>query len=142
MNQNMNKSFLLRVEDSKPNWHVIDAEGQILGRLATQIADLLRGKGKPTYTPHTISGDYVVVINAEKVVLSGNKMESKLYTSYSGWVGGKKELTAKQVFVKNPTTLLEHAVEGMLPKNKISRRIIKNLKLYVGPNHPHAAQIA
>lgn len=138
---NMNKSFLLRVEDSKPNWHVIDAEGQILGRLATQIADLLRGKGKPTYTPHSISGDYVVVINAEKVVLSGNKMENKTYISVSGWMGGKKELTAKQKFDKDPTFLLQHAVNGMLPKNKLSRRIINNLKLYVGPNHPHEAQV-
>ncbi len=141
MNLNMNKSFLLRVEDSKPSWHVIDAEGQILGRLATQIADLLRGKGKPTYTPHTVSGDYVVVINAEKIVLSGNKMENKIYTTVSGWVGGKKELTARQVFVKDPTRILGHAVKGMLPDNKMSNKIIKNLKLYVGADHPHKAQI-
>lgn len=138
---NMNKAFLLRVEDSKPAWHVIDAEGQILGRLATQIADLLRGKNKPTYTPHTISGDYVVVVNADKVVLSGNKMENKIYQSYSGWNSGKKELTAQQVFDKDPTRIIQHAVNGMLPKNKMSRKIIGNLKLYVGAEHPHKAQV-
>ena len=137
----MNKAFLLRVEDSKPGWHVIDAEGKILGRLATQIADLLRGKGKATYTPHTISGDYVVVINAEKVVLSGTKMQTKIYQRVSGWMSGKKEFTAQQVYNQDPTRLVEYAVEGMLPKNKLNRRIIKNLKVYVGDKHPHKAQV-
>lgn len=138
----MNKTFLLHVEDSKPSWHVIDAEGKILGRLATEVADLLRGKGKPTYTPHTISGDYVVIVNAEKIVLSGNKMTTKIYQRVSGWMSGKKEFTAEQMFKKDPTFLIKEAVEGMLPKNKLNRRIINNLKVYVGTKHPHSAQIA
>jgi len=137
----MNKAFFLRKEDREPKWHLIDAEGKILGRLATEIADLLRGKGKPTYTPQTASGDYVVVINAEKVKLSGNKLEDKIYIRYSGWMGGKKELTAKEILEKHPTRIIEHAVGGMLPKNKLSNLIKKYLKLYAGKEHPHEAHI-
>lgn len=137
----MNKAFFLRKEDREPKWHLIDAEGKVLGRLATEVADLLRGRGKPTYTPQTASGDYVVIINAEKVKLTGKKMEDKTYISYSGYMGGKKELTAKQVLEKHPTRLVEHAVKGMLPKNKLSNIIRNYLKVYVGKEHPHEAQI-
>jgi large subunit ribosomal protein L13 len=138
---NMNRSFTLRKEDRKPQWRVINAEGKILGRMATEIADILRGKHQPFYTPHTDSGDYVVVINAEKVVLSGSKMKDKEYISYSGWIGGKKVKTAREIMEKHPTRIIEYAVKGMLPKNKLNREIIKKLKIYVGGEHPHAAQI-
>ncbi len=138
---NMNRSFTLRKEDRKPQWRVIDAQGKILGRLATQIADILRGKDKPYYTPHTDSGDYVVVINAEKVVLSGSKLKDKEYVSYSGWIGGKKVKTAREIMEKHPTRIIEYAVHGMLPKNKLNREIIKKLKIYAGEEHPHKAQI-
>ena len=139
---NMNRSFTLKKEDRKPQWRVIDAQGKILGRLATQIADILRGKDKPYYTPHTDSGDYVVVINAEKVVLSGSKMKDKEYISYSGWIGGKKVKTAREIMEKHPERIIEYAVHGMLPKNKLNREIIKKLKIYAGEEHPHKAQIA
>jgi large subunit ribosomal protein L13 len=138
---NMNQSFRLRNEDRSPQWRLINAQGQILGRLATQIADILRGKDKPYYTPHTDSGDYVVVINAEKVALSGSKLKDKEYISYSGWIGGQKVKTAREVLEKHPTRIIEHAVKGMLPKNKLSREIIKKLKIYAGEEHPHKAQI-
>lgn len=137
----MNKAFFLRKEDREPKWHLIDAEGKVLGRLATEIADLLRGKNKPTYTPQTASGDYVVVINAEKVKLTGNKLEDKIYIRYSGYMGGKKEFTAKQILEKHPTRLIEHAVVGMLPKNKLNNIIKKYLRLYVGKEHPHEAKL-
>lgn len=137
----MNKAFFLRKEDREPKWHLIDAEGKVLGRLATEIADLLRGKGKATYTPHTASGDYVVVINAEKVKLTGNKIEDKIYQRVSGYIGGKKEFTAKHVLATHPTRILEHAVNGMLPKNKLGEQVKRNLKLYVGTEHPYGAKI-
>jgi len=138
----MNKHFVLKKEERAPQWRVFDAEGKILGRLATQIATVLRGKDKPYYTPHTDSGDYVVVINAEKVALSGNKMEDKEYIRFSGWMGGKKVATAKELLAKHPTQLVEKAVKGMLPKNKLNKEIFKKLKVYVGPEHPHKAQVA
>ena len=136
----MNSAFFLRKEDRKPKWHVIDAKGKILGRVATQIADLLRGKGLPTYTPHTASGDHVVVINASQVVLSGNKMDEKIYVRVSGYIGGKKETVAKDVMAKHPTRIIEHAVNGMLPKNRLSKFIAKYLHVYAGAEHPHDAQ--
>ncbi len=138
----MNKHFVLKKEERAPQWRVVDAEGKILGRLATQIANVLRGKDKPYYTPHTDSGDYVVVINAEKVVLSGNKWEDKEYVRVSGWMGGKKVATAKEMLEKHPTQIVEKAVKGMLPKNKLNKEIFKKLKVYVGPEHPHKAQVA
>lgn len=138
----MNKTFFLRKEDVAPTWKLIDAEGQILGRLATDIADALRGKDKAVYTPHTDGGDYIVVINAEKVKLTGDKLEQKEYDRYSGWMGGYKVRTAKEMLEKHPTHLVEHAVKGMLPKNKLSRQVIKKLKVYAGSEHPHKAQLA
>jgi large subunit ribosomal protein L13 len=137
---NMNRVFFLKVEERDPQWHVIDAEGQVLGRLATQIAKILRGKDKAFFTPHTDSGDYVVVINAEKVVLTGNKMEAKTYDRYSGWIGGLHSETAKEILTKHPERLIEHAVKGMLPKNTLNSAVIKKLKVYAGTEHPHMAQ--
>ena len=137
----MNKSFFLRKEDRKPRWHVIDASDKVLGRLATQIADILRGKDKPEYTPHTDSGDYVVITNCEKIKLTGNKWEDKIYASYSGWRGGLKQRSAKDVFKKDPALLVRFAVKGMLPKNRLSNQIVKKLKVYAGEKHPHEAQV-
>jgi len=138
----MNNAFFLRKEDRNPSWRLIDAEGKILGRLATEIADILRGKDKPLYTPHTDCGDYVVVINAEKVALTGNKWEQKQYDRYSGYIGGYKVDTAKVVREKRPTDLLYLAVKRMLPKNRLSGAMLTKLKLYVGAEHPHAAQLS
>ena len=138
----MNKAFFLPKEARNPQWLLIDAEGLVLGRLATQIANILRGKNKPYYTPHTDSGDYVVVINADKVLLTGNKLKNKIYDRYTGWMGGYKVQTAQEVLEKTPTKILELAVKRMLPKNKLSNQIIKKLKAYAGPDHPHAAQIS
>ncbi|HZW61950.1 MAG TPA: 50S ribosomal protein L13 [Candidatus Babeliales bacterium] len=134
----MNNAFFKRKEDRNPKWRLIDANGKVLGRLATEVADILRGKDKAEYTPHTDAGDYVVIVNADKVVLTGNKWEDKIYQSYSGWVGGLKEKTAEQV---KPEFVIEHAVLGMLPKNKLSRQIIKKLKVYAGEQHPHGAHM-
>ena len=137
---NMNKAFFLRKEDRTAKWIRVDAEGQVLGRLATQIADMLRGKNKAYYTPHTDSGDYVVVTNAEKIKLTGNKWATKEYVRYTGWIGGQKTQTAQELLKKHPEQLITLAVKGMLPKNKLSRQIIKKLKVYVGNDHPHIAQ--
>jgi large subunit ribosomal protein L13 len=139
---NMNRAFYLRKEDRAPEWRVIDAKDVVLGRLATQVAEILRGKDKPYYTPHTDSGDYVVVINADKVKLTGNKWKGKVYVTYSGWRGGKKELSAEQQQDKNPTSLIKLAVKRMLPKNTLNRGIFDKLKVYVGSEHPHQAQKA
>lgn len=138
---NMNKAFYVRKEDRDPQWHVIDAADQTLGRLATDIANKLRGKNKPSYTPHTDTGDYVVVINAEKVALSGDKLEQKTYVHVTGWMGGRKEISARHMLDKHPTFLIENAVKGMLPKNKLARQQIKKLKVYAGAEHPHKAHI-
>jgi len=137
----MNKAFSLRKEDRDPKWHVIDASDRILGRLATEIADILRGKDKPEYTPHQDAGDYAIIINCEKIKLTGHKWTDKMYVTFSGWRGGKKERSAKEVFEKDPTKLIYKAVQGMLPKNKLNRKIIKKLHIYVGPEHPHKAQV-
>ncbi len=137
----MNRSFVLKKEERRPQWRVIDAKGKILGRLATHIADALRGKDKPYYTPHTDSGDYIVVINAEKIELTGNKWEDKEYITVSGWIGGKKITTAKEMLKKHPTQLIEHAVKGMLPKNKLNSEIFKKSKVYTRPEHTHKAQV-
>src|SRR3989304_4122852 len=136
----MNKAFYLKNEAKDPKWRVIDAQGKILGRLATEVADMLRGKNKPYYTPHTDSGDYIVIINAEKIELTGDKWEKKEYARYTGWMGGYKITTAKEMLKKFPERLIEHAVKGMLPKNKLNDQIIKKLKVYAGAVHPHTAQ--
>jgi len=136
----MNKAFFLKKEAVTPRWRLIDAEGKILGRLATQIADMLRGKNNAYYTPHTDGGDYIVVINAEKVVLSGNKFEDKYYDKYTGWMGGYKVFSARELLAKKPEKLVEFAVKGMLPNNNLNRLGLKKLKVYAGAEHPHKAQ--
>ena len=138
----MNKAFFLKKEDRKPSWKVIDAKGKILGRLATKIADILCGKHKAIYTPHTDAGDYVVVVNAKDVVLSGKKMTIKQYDSYSGYIGGLSSMTAQEMMDKYPTRIIELAVKRMLPKTKFGKAAIKKLKIYAGPEHPHKAQLS
>ncbi len=138
---NMNKAFFLKTADQKPRWRLFDASGKVVGRLATQIADALRGKDRPEYTPHGDAGDYVVVINADKIVFTGNKMTQKIYQRYTGYMGNRKELTAKQVMERNPERIIELAVRGMLPKNKLARQIYRKLRVYKGDSHPHAAQL-
>ena len=138
----MNKAFFLRKEDRDPVWKLVDAKGQTLGRLATRIADMLRGKDQVYFTSHTDSGDYVVVINADKIVLTGNKWEDKIYDRYTGWMGGYKVISAKDMQKRHPDHIITHAVKGMLPKNKLNRQIIKKLKVYTGDQHPHTAQVS
>lgn len=138
----MNKSFALKWEDKKPVWRVIDAKDRVLGRLSTEIADALRGKDKPQYTPHADAGDSIVVINCEKIRLTGNKLKDKIYKRYSGYMGGLKKISAQDLLKKDPTALIRHSVKGMLPKNKLNRQIFKKLKIYAGDQHPHQAQIA
>ena len=121
-------------------WHVIDAEDVVLGRLATQAATLLRGKHKPTYAPHIDTGDFVVIVNAEKVALTGNKREQAFHYRHSGYPGGLRKQSFGEVLQKHPERLLEKAIKGMLPKNKLGRAMSKKLKVYAGPNHPHQAQ--
>lgn len=137
----MNKVFFLRNEDRAPKWHVIDAADQVLGRLSTQVAEILRGKDKPAYTPHTDTGDYVIVINCDKIKLTGNKWEDKMYQRYTGYRSGRKLTSARDMFKKDPTSLIMHSVKGMLPKNKLNRAVLKKLRIYVGNQHPHDAQI-
>jgi len=134
------KSFIPSKGDIKKNWHVIDAEGQILGRLATRAARLLTGKDKPIYTPFLDTGDYVIVINAEKVKLTGNKLKEKFYRRHTGYPGGLKETTAEELLSKDPGKLVREAVKGMLPKTKLGRAMRKKLKVYGGSEHPHQAQ--
>ncbi|MCP3951966.1 MAG: 50S ribosomal protein L13 [Desulfobacterales bacterium] len=128
--------------EHKQNWWVVDAEGQVLGRLATAIAARLRGKHNPAFTPHVDTGDTVVVINAAKIRLTGNKLQKKMYYRHSGYIGGLTEITAEKLLEKQPEDLIRHAVKGMLPKNKLGRQLFKKLKVYSGNTHPHAAQQA
>ncbi|MHB8522567.1 MAG: 50S ribosomal protein L13 [Limisphaerales bacterium] len=134
------KTHLPKVNLSQQPWHVIDADGAILGRLAVQVADVLRGKNKPVFTPHLDAGDFVVVINAEKVALTGKKETAKRYMSYSGWRGGEKYVTVAQLRARLPERLILHAVKGMLPKNRLGDALLTKLKVYKGNQHPHAAQ--
>jgi large subunit ribosomal protein L13 len=136
----MNKSFVLTTEARAPKWHVIDASGKVLGRLCTEVATILRGKDKPEFTPHTDSGDYVIVTNCDKIVLTGNKWKGKTYKSFSGYRGGLKTQSALEVFKKDPCRLVVMGVKGMLPKNTLNRAVIKKLKTYAGSEHPHKAQ--
>ena len=137
----MNRAFFIRKEDCKADWHVIDATDKVLGRLATETADLLRGKGKAVFSSHANCGDYVVVINCEKIKLTGNKWADKEYERYSGWRGGLKTRTAKEMLQKHPTDIIRLAVKRMLPKNRLSENVIGRLKIYVGNEHPHIAQV-
>ncbi len=137
----MNKAFYLRKEDRNPQWRVMDATGQSVGRLAVKIADALRGKDQAMYTPHTDSGDYVVVINAAQVVFTGNKWSDKEYVSHSGYLGNRKVIKAKDLLKKDPTAIIMHAVKLMLPKNTLNKQILKKLKVYAGAEHRHEAQV-
>jgi len=134
------KTYLPKVNLDQRKWHVINAEGAVLGRLAVQVADILRGKNKPIFTPHLDAGDFVVVINAEKVVLTGKKETGKLFMSYSGWKGGEKFTSVAQIRARHPEKLIMHAVRGMVPKNRLGRVLMTKLKVFKGGEHPHAAQ--
>ncbi len=134
------KTFVAKEQDVPKKWYVVDAKDKVLGRLATQIAMRLRGKHKPVFTPHADTGDFVVVINADKVALTGKKWGKKIYYHHTGYVGGLKQITAEKLLEKKPEDILRFAVKGMLPKNSLGRRQLKKLKIYVGTDHPHEAQ--
>ena len=130
----------LRKEDVKRQWYIIDAEGEVVGRLCTKIAHVLRGKHKPDYTPHVDNGDFIIVVNAEKARFTGAKLDQKEYVTYSGYPGGQKRKTAREMLDKKPVNVIEHAVKGMLPKNKLGDKMFKKLFVYEGSAHPHLAQ--
>lgn len=134
------KTYLPKATDDLRRWHLIDADGAVLGRLAVQVANLLRGRNKAVFTPHMDAGDFVVVINAEKVRVTGKKETEKQYMSYSGWRGGEKRRSVAAVRAKHPEELIHRAVKGMVPKNRLGRQLLTKLKVYRGPAHPHAAQ--
>ena len=136
----MTKTYLEKPADVRRKWFLVDAEGKTLGRLAAKVATLLRGKHKPTFTPNVDTGDHVVIVNAEKVVLTGNKMENKTYSYHTGYPGGLKTLTAEHIHKKDPTKLLTRAIEGMLPKTPLGNHMAKKLRVYAGATHPHQAQ--
>jgi len=137
----MMKTYSAKAADLQPTWYVIDAEGQILGRLASQIAQILRGKHKPTFTPHLQSGDFVIVINADKIAVTGNRLDQKIYYRHSQYPGGMRTQTLRQVLVgKHPERALEHAIRGMVMHNRLGAQIMHRLKIYAGPSHPHEAQ--
>ena len=134
------KTYVATPKDRERNWLLVDAEGLTLGRLATQIADALRGKRKPTYTPHVDVGDFVVVVNAEKISVTGNKLREKMYYRHSGYPGGLKKRTLSDMLERRPEDVIRLAVRGMLPKNRLARKQLTKLKIYAGPEHPHVAQ--
>lgn len=131
---------MTRNQDVQREWYVVDAAGQTLGRLAARVARILRGKHKPMYSPSVDTGDFVIVVNAEKIHVTGRKLDQKIYYRYSGYPGGLKEITLRNLLQRHPTRVIEHAVRGMLPKNRLGRQMFKKLKVYAGPDHPHAAQ--
>ena len=134
------KTYSQKKENVERNWFVVDATDRILGRVATKIADRIRGKDKPTFTPHTDGGDYVIVVNAEKIKVTGSKFDKKMYYRHSLYPGGLKSQSFKELNEKNPERIIEEAVKGMLPKNKLGKSIIKKLKVFQGPNHSHESQ--
>ncbi|MDP2599283.1 MAG: 50S ribosomal protein L13 [Deltaproteobacteria bacterium] len=134
------KSYVLKEKDVTPRWWIVDLEGKTLGRIATRIADVLRGKTRATFTPNTDAGDFVVAINADKIKLTGKKWDDKIYYRHSGYPGGLKERTAKELLAKHPEDLITKAVKGMLPKNFLSAKLLTKLKVYAGSEHPHEAQ--
>lgn len=131
---------MAKANEVERKWYVIDAEGKVLGRLASEIASVLRGKRKPIFTPHVDCGDFVIVINADKVVLTGDKLNQKIHAYHTGYPGGRKEVVYAEMIAKRPEKVIELAVKGMLPKSRLGRQMIKKLKVYAGPEHPHAAQ--
>ena len=134
------KSFMASPSTVERKWYVVDAEGKTLGRLASEVANVLRGKNKPTYTPHIDTGDYVIVVNAEKIQVIGKKLDQKIYYHHSEYVGGMKEATLREMMQKKPEFVITHAVKGMLPKGSLGRQMLKKLHVYAGPEHNHAAQ--
>ncbi len=136
------KPYETKASDLNPKWHVVDAEGQTLGRLATHIATILNGKHNPMYVPHLLTGDYVVVTNAEKIRVTGRKVQQKMYYRHSGYHGGLTERTLADMLEKHPDRVIRQAVKGMLPKNSLGRKMLKRMKVYVGPDHPHEAQMS
>ena len=134
------KTYTAKPGEITREWYLVDAEGKTLGRLATRIADTLRGKGKPQYTPHVDYGDFVVVVNAEKIAVTGNKLDQKLYYRHSGYPGGLRTRTLREQLSRRPTDVLRIAVKGMLPKNRLAAKQLNKLKIYAGPEHPHEAQ--
>jgi len=134
------KTYVATATDRERNWLVVDATGQTLGRLATQLADVLRGKRKPQYTPHVDVGDFVIVVNAEKIAVTGNKLAAKLYYRHSGYPGGLKTRTLQEMLDRRPEEVIRKAVKGMLPRSRLGRKQLTKLKVYAGPDHPHAAQ--
>lgn len=136
----MEKTYVTKKDDVQREWYVVDATGQTLGRLAAQVANCLRGKHKPIYSPSVDTGDFVIVVNAERIRVTGRKLDQKTYYRYSGYPGGLRETTLRNLLENHPTRVIEHAVRGMLPKNRLGRKMFKKLKVYAGPEHPHAAQ--
>jgi len=134
------KTYVATPADRERNWLLVDADGKTLGRLATQIADTLRGKRKPTYTPHVDTGDFVIVVNAEKIAVTGNKRAAKIYHRHSGYPGGLRTRTLDQMLTRRPEEVIRLAVRGMMPRNRLARKQITKLKVYAGPAHPHVAQ--
>ena len=134
------KTYTAKPGEIEREWFLVDAEGQTLGRLATRIADTLRGKGKPQYTPHVDTGDFVVVVNAEKIAVTGQKLDQKMYHRHSGYPGGLRSRTLREQLERRPTEVLRKGVKGMLPRNRLARQQLRKLKVYAGPEHPHAAQ--
>ena len=134
------KTEVAKIENVKRDWYLVDAQDIVLGRLASQVANILRGKNKAIYTPSVDTGDFVIVVNAEKIALTGRKLADKVYYSHSGFPGGLKEITAGKLLEKKPEDIIKKAVKGMLPKNKLARHMLKKLKIYAGGNHPHDAQ--
>lgn len=133
-------TYSAKTSDNNQKWYLVDAEGQVLGRLASRIASRLRGKHNPLYTPHVDMGDTIVVINADKIVLTGKKMEKKIYYRHSGYIGGLKEISAGKLLEKKPESLIRYAVKGMLPKNRLGSKLYTKLKVYSGKTHPHTSQ--
>ncbi|MCR4600116.1 MAG: 50S ribosomal protein L13 [Clostridia bacterium] len=136
----MKQTYIAKPSEVERKWYVVDAEGQTLGRLASEIASVLRGKNKPIYTPHIDTGDYVIVINAEKVAVTGKKRKEKIYKRHTGYPGGLREMTFEKLQERKPDEIIRHAVKGMLPKGPLGRQMYKKLKVYAGPEHDHAAQ--
>ncbi len=134
-------TYSTKASDLKPIWRVVDAEGQVLGRLASQVAQILKGKHNPLYVPHLNTGDFVIVVNAAKIAVTGDKLKQKRYYRHSGYPGGLKSINLEDSLVKFPERVIEHAVKGMLPHNPLGRAMLRRLKVYAGPTHPHAAQI-
>jgi len=134
------KTFMANESNIERKWYVVDVQGKVLGRAASEVAKILRGKHKPEYTPDVDTGDYVIVVNASKVVLTGNKLDKKIYRRHSGWIGGLKETTARKFLAEKPEKAFELAVKRMLPKNSLGRKMFKKLKVYAGPEHKHQAQ--